>query len=127
MRARASFCVQALVLTVLSGCQTNMYASDRYAVLVDVTPAVHATIESAISAALPGMQITVAPDALSQTSLLTLERPVRQRLDGEAGLDRRLDTPERFRLVVNDGRCVLIHEAKSTRYPLDGARCTPEP
>lgn len=99
------------------------------AAIMDPTPAGRADIEQAVAAAL-GAEVLIADDALTTSSLLTIERRMPRTMEGRVATGRVLEPPEVFQLVlddVDDDRCVLVHRRTGDAYPLKNARCHPSP
>lgn len=96
------------------------------AAIMDSTPAGHADIARAIAAAL-GTEVLIADDALTTSSILTIERRAPRTTEGRVGTGRVLDPPEVFQLLLDDDRCVLAHPRTGESYPLENARCRPSP
>lgn len=93
------------------------------AVIVEPSDASRAALAAAVSAALHGAQVTLADDALTRSSTLTVERG---QLRDPAGLPvtgRELGPPERFQLVERGGACVLVHERTGRATVLESTRC----
>ena len=89
---------------------------------MDSTPAALADIQQAVTAAL-GKDVLVADDALTKSSLLTIDRRVTKTMEGRVGSGRILDPPETFQLVLEGDQCVLVHDRTGKAYPLENARC----
>lgn len=96
------------------------------AAIMDSTPAGHADIAQAVSAAL-GKDVLIADDALTTSSVLTIERRTPRTMEGRVGTGRVVDPPEVFQLVLDGGRCVLVHLRTGESYPLENARCHAAP
>jgi hypothetical protein len=116
----------ALVIAAasLAAC-SSLSAEERPAVVAEQTAASRAALERAVTAA-AGRPVTLAPDALTRDSVLTLE----QREPSPAGrvaTGRTLDAPLQLKLVLRGDRCVLVREADGGEWPLEGARCVPAP
>jgi hypothetical protein len=76
-----------------------------------------------VSAALGGVPVTLADDALTGTSSLIVERA---RLRDDRSLlvnGRDLGRPEHFTLWADGGACVLVHERTGKRFVLRGTEC----
>lgn len=108
---------------LLSACHSMPARSDVPARIVNPTIDGTAELTAVLERALGPRDIRLAADALTQTSVLTIEGAMAQ-ADAIAG-GRRLDTPERFDLVRNDGVCYLVHAATGERYLLDQIECVP--
>ena len=61
--------------------------------------------------------MVMSDDALTSDNVLIIER---HRLEG-----RERGRPERFLLVKNGSRCVLVHESTGRRFVLGDTRCRP--
>jgi hypothetical protein len=109
------------VALLLSGCAGT--ASDRAARIVDPTPASRAALHAAVGAALGGADVTLAADALTQTSRLTIEHVVRRDDRGNPIMGRDLSQPIVFDLVRRGERCVLVRASDGARWPLTDTRC----
>ncbi len=96
------------------------------AAIMDPTPAGHADIERAVAAAL-GTEVLIAEDALTTSSVLTIERRTPRTMEGRVATGRVLDPPEVFQLVLDDDRCVLVHRRTGEPYPLENVRCHASP
>lgn len=96
------------------------------AAIMDSTPSGHADIEQAVATAL-GTEVLIADDALTTSSVLTIERRSPRTMEGRVATGRVLDPPEVFQLVLDDDRCVLVHRRTGEPYPLANARCHASP
>jgi hypothetical protein len=108
----------------LAGCAAPRAAQEVPALITQPSAASHAELERVISNALGGVSVTLADDALTRESGLTLERP---RLRDESGtllngreLTRRV---EYFSLLKVGADCVLVHERTSKRWTLVHSSC----
>jgi hypothetical protein len=91
-------------------------------------PSAAARVEllEAVRSALNTSTVTLAGDALTQESTLTIARVPLRDAAGRRVTGRDYETPEHFRLVKSGSRCVLIHVGTQTRYELTEARCVAE-
>ncbi len=113
---------------VLCACQSQANpAADVSAVIVEPTAQSRAELQRVVSGALHDVPVQLADDALTDSSLLVIERKQHRTLEGRIGGDRITEPPEQFRLVVNDSRCVLIHSKTGERYQLIEPTCQPVP
>jgi hypothetical protein len=110
----------------LAGCKTAAVHEERPALIVDPTPESRAELERVVSDMLFGAEVMLADDALTDSSVLIVERNRIRRLDNPPLSGRDLGRPERFQLVTAGNRCVLIHENDEARYELQETRCVPE-
>lgn len=96
------------------------------AAIVDSTPSGHADIAQAVAAAL-GTEVLIADDALTTSSILTIERRAPRTMEGRVGTGRILGRPETFQLVLDGDKCVLVHLGTGESYPLENVRCHAAP
>jgi hypothetical protein len=121
-----SLALFAVILAASAGCRHDAAKADVAALLVDPTPATRAELRNALADAL-GAVPTLAADALTQTSVLVIDRAAPRGDNGALLRGRTLESStERFQLVTNGGRCVLVRTAPAWRMPLPSARCVPE-
>jgi hypothetical protein len=119
--------VRALLLAttlLLSACMANAPAAqDVPALIVNASPQTQAEIRNVISQALNGAPITLAADALTRESSISIERtPVRD-ARGLLVNGRDPGRPEIFELVRNGRQCVLVQKRTGTRTVLRVAQC----
>jgi hypothetical protein len=133
MRATSSALVLASTL-LAAVCRTGAPAasgtpeaasSDVPAVIVEPTDASRAALAAAVSAALHGMQVALADDALTRSSTLVVERARLRDASGLPVAGRELTPPERFHLVKRGGACVLLYESTGRATILESTRCAP--
>ncbi|WP_323845313.1 hypothetical protein [Microbulbifer magnicolonia] len=92
------------------------------ALLTESGPEVREELRRVVSAAMYGVEVTLAEDALTRESLLVVERQRQQpRLSG-----REMVPPTKFQLVVGGGACWLMRLADGERWELRKASCRPE-
>ncbi len=115
----------AALLLGAAGCQSMAVAGDLPARIVAPDEASQAALQQAVNRAL-GTEVTLAPDALTATSLLTIERRVPRSIDGQDAYGRNLEAPLQFRLVRNGADCVLVDLRDDTRHPLADTDCVAE-
>ena len=113
---------------LLAGCATSS-SRDVPAVIVNPTPQSRAELSVAVQRALHSGPIPLADDALTQSSLLPIDRIPRR--DARGRLLNGLEIgrkPEMFRLVKSGNSCVLIHDAiDHLRQVLTATKCRPAP
>jgi hypothetical protein len=103
-------------MLMLSACAAS-YAEPYAAAIIDKpTSASRAELARAVSGALNGAPVTLADDALTRESTLSVE----QRHTG-----RDLGRPEHFRLVKRGNDCALVHERTGKRTTLASTSCQP--
>ena len=84
-----------------------------------------AEIARTVSAALNGVPVTLADDALTKESTLVIERARQRDPSGLPAQGRETAKPERFRLVKIGSDCVLVHEASGQHFVLQDTTCSP--
>ncbi len=109
-----------------AACATAPPAPDVPAVITSPTPEGRAELARVVSQALHGAPLTLADDALTRESTLIIERARARGPDGTPLLGRDTGRPERFRLVRDGSRCVLVHEGSGRRFVLRSATCAPK-
>ncbi len=124
-RSRLTSAVAVTVTLILAGCHARSSPPEVPAIITSPTAESRAELHRVVSGALNGAPITIAADALTGDSTLIIERnPPRDSrglpLDG-----RQRGRPERFQLVKNGPRCLLIHERTGRRWPLSSVTCSP--
>jgi hypothetical protein len=126
---RASI-VTALGTVLLCACQPSSVANSTDevpAVIVAPTAESRAELQRAVSNALGGVDVLLADDALTGSSLLIVERRHRQTIEGRIGDDRSLESSEQFRLMTDGSTCVLAHLRTESRFVLPATSCAPGP
>jgi hypothetical protein len=105
---------------LLAGCQ------DRPARIVDPTDASRAALQRVVSIALNGANVTLADDALTKSSLLTIEPKVYRDAQGERVMGRETRTPIHFRLIKQGEQCLLVLQNNGAKWPLTDTTCKEE-
>ncbi len=123
MKTRALIAASVLVP---SACST-LAAQERPAVVAAHTEQSRAELNRVVSAAFNGQPVTLADDALTRESVLTVERTTPPGPQGRAATGRTLEAPERLNLVLRGTRCFLVREADAREWELSEARCVPAP
>ena len=103
-----------LLSQLLSTCASAQ--PDVAAVIDKPTRESRVELAQAVSSALNGAPVTLADDALTQDSLLIIERPLSGRDFGR---------PENFRLLKAGKQCTLVHERTGRRKTLASTTCQP--
>jgi hypothetical protein len=114
----------AAALLAPAACGT-LSAQEQPAVIAAPTPQSRAEIERVVSAAMNGQPVTIADDALTRESVLTIQRRTPPGPQGRAATGRTLDAPEQFRLLLRGPRCMLLHAADGREWPLEETQCVP--
>lgn len=107
---------------IVTACAQTPSKADAPAVIVEATAPGSNELRSTVQKALGVSAITLADDALTESSTLFIERA-----SADAGgrpLDgRNIGRPEQFNLIKSGDRCVLVHERTGLRYELTSTRC----
>ena len=119
---RAGWLVAATVAPAACG---TLQAQEQPAVIAAPTAESRAELTSVVSAAFNGQPVTLADDALTRESVLTIERRTPPGPQGRIATGRTLEAPERLNLVLRGGRCFLVREADGREWELTQARCVP--
>lgn len=99
---------------------------DQPAVIVNPTAASRAELQRVVSDMLFGADVTLADDALTDSSVLIVERKRIGSMQNPPLSGRDLGEPERFQLLTTGTRCVLVHGTDQARYELTETDCVPE-
>lgn len=109
----------------LTACHARAGPRDVPAVVTRPTAESRAELALVVARALNRPSVTLAEDALTVDGTLILERTRRRDAQGRPLDGRESARPERFRLVQNGARCVLVHERTGRRWALASATCSP--
>ena len=123
MKAR-NLIAASLALTTL-GCQTFGSSVDTPARIVKPDDASRAALQEAVNTAF-GTNVTLADDALTDSSLLTIERNPRPTIDNPNPQGRNMEMPFQLRLFINGTDCVLVDQRDNARYILANTSCEAE-
>ena len=100
-----------------------MAQPDVPAVIVEPGADSRAELLRVVTTALRRSDVTLADAALTQDSVLIVERTVARDPTGQRLSGRDTERPEQFQLVTASGKCVLIHQRSAQRYALTQTRC----
>jgi hypothetical protein len=117
-------CVLGAIWVLAPACKTVAAGQDRPAVLSEPVAKGRAEVASSVSAALGGVPVTLADDALTRESTLVLERARRRDPNGLLIQGRERGMPERFDLVKNGSDCLLVHQRTGKRIALHEVACS---
>lgn len=104
------------------GCQTVATADDEPARITDPTEASRAALQQTVNATLH-TNVTIADDALTDSSLLIVERAMPRSMSGSPAQGRTMEMPFQFRLVISGDDCVLIDQRDASRHVLQDTSC----
>lgn len=113
------------LLLGLAACQTYNSDDDISARIVESSATSRAELQRAVNDAV-GSEVTLADDALTMGSSLTIEQKQPATMQNPRPQGRVLDMPIQFRLVRNRGHCFLIDQRDGTRLLLESTRCVAE-
>jgi len=99
----------------LGACQTTADTVPVEAQLTKSSPATTAILTQAVSKALGGRNITLAPNILTDSSKLIM--------DPKFVDDRSMERPDHFTLMKEGKTCYLVHEETSAKIPLAQVNC----
>ena len=115
-------CLLATAMLVPLACGT-LSAQEQPAVIAAPTEQSRAELASVVSAAMNGQPVTLAADALTRDSVLSIERRTPPGPQGRAATGRTLEAPLTFRLVLRDGECMLVRDSDKHEWRLATTRC----
>ena len=111
---------------LLCGCQTMNADADVPAVIVDADDASRAALQATVNDLFAGIEVPLASDALTTSSVLAFEHSPRGSLNSPPATGRVIEEPLRFRLVKNGDDCILIDPRDDSRHVLADTSCAPE-
>jgi hypothetical protein len=109
----------------VSGCKNVAPDADPAAVITDPDAASRAALQQAVNAVLH-TDVTLADDALTDTSILIIERKMPQSIEGSPAQGRTMEMPIQFRLVTDGTNCILVDQRDASRHVLADTRCVTE-
>jgi hypothetical protein len=115
----------AVLPLALLGCAGTGDTYGDPARIVNPDDSSRATLQAAVNKAL-GTEVLLADDALTHSSVLTIERNVPGSISGQHAQGRNMDTPIQFRLEKHGNACVLIDQSNPSSYILKGVDCIAE-
>jgi hypothetical protein len=108
-----------------AGCKNVAPDADQAAVIVNPDAASRAALQTTVNAVLH-TDVALADDALTETSILTIERKIPQSIEGSPAQGRNMEMPIQFHLVRNGSECILIDQRDMTRTVLTDTVCSVE-
>ncbi len=116
--------IAGVAITVV-GCQTMATGEDMSARITNPTDHSRAALQNAVNDAL-NTDVALADDALTDSSVLTIERHRPRSMQSPPAQGRNMDTPIQFRLVLNGSDCILIDQRDNSRHLLEKTTCAAE-
>jgi len=104
------------------GCQTVATGYDKPARITDPTDDSRAALQQTVNAVL-NTNVTLADDALTDSSLLIVERVMPKSMDGSPAQGRTMEMPYQFSLIINGDDCILIDQRDESRHVLQDTSC----
>ena len=123
MKARNLIAASLALMAI--GCQTYGSNVDMPARIVNPDNASRAALQDAVNTAF-GTNVTLADNALTESSLLTIERSPRPTIDNPNPQGRNMEMPFQLRLFINGTDCVLVDQRNRARYILANTSCEAE-
>ena len=101
--------------------------NDTAVAAIRLSPSADANValSVAISSALGNITISLSSNALTETSLLMIERDSHYSINGRVATGRMMERPEKLQLFLEGSQCLLVYERTGTRYPLAATVCAP--
>jgi hypothetical protein len=106
----------------LAACNNLPTRGDQPAVIARPTPESFEEVSAVLALALGPREILLAPDILTESSILALEQGGGA---PRAATGRVVEMPERFELVLRGGSCYLVRVSTAERWVLRHTECTP--
>lgn len=117
----------AATVLLLGACQTTANSKPVEAMLMQSSPETTTMLSEAVSQALGGVKVTLAPNTLMNKSSFTVETKMAQSMDGNRTVgmmnDRARPMPDRFTLMMQGKDCFLKHEGSGQMMPLGNMNC----
>lgn len=114
-----------MIVLALTACQTMNADQDQPARITEATDASRAALQETINNALH-TSVMLADDALTKSSVLTIELSPPATIENPNPLGRDMSKPIQFRLVLNQSACILIDQRDGTRHALNDTTCVAE-
>lgn len=111
--------------TTFAACKNVAPDADQAAVITNPDAASRAALQQTVNAALH-TDVTLADDALVDSSILIIERKIPQSIEGSPAQGRNMEMPIQFRLVTDGANCILVDQRDASRHILADTRCVAE-
>ena len=115
----------AVCLLALSACKNVAPDLDQAALIVDSDEESRAALQHTVNTVLR-TDVALANDALTDTSILIIERKIPQSIEGSPAQGRNMEMPIQFRLVTDGTNCILVDQRDASRHVLANTRCVTE-
>ena len=110
----------------MAACSTPAVNPEYPALLTNPGPTTLLEIEQTISSAMDGAKVTIAQDALTTSSQLTIEQNMIRSIEQQPEMGRNLGRPDQFQLLIDGPQCVLVHEKTGLHWLLNTVECVAE-
>jgi hypothetical protein len=117
----------ALSVQSLPACAVLPDSLGTPAVIADPTAESRQELARVIHEALGDVPVTLADDALTGSSLLSLEHALRRDPEGRTLNGRELTRPETFELFKRGSHCVLVQSRTGREWTLHHTQCVAAP
>ena len=114
-----------VTVLALTACQTMSADQDQPARISPATDASRAALQETVNEAMY-TNVMLADDALTDSSVLTIELNPPGTMQDPVPLGRDMGKPIQFRLVLNQSDCILIDQRDGTRHVLKDTNCVAE-
>ena len=125
MRKQTVLSVSLGVALLTTGCQTMGSDADQPARIINPDEASRAALQSMVDSIL-NTEVTLAENALTESSMLIIERSPPRTMTNPNPQGRTMDEPIQFRLVINGSDCFLIDQRNESRHMLKDTECLAE-
>jgi fructose-1,6-bisphosphatase/sedoheptulose 1,7-bisphosphatase-like protein len=125
MKTVARATALAVCAVTLVSCKNVAPDADQAAVIVDPDAASRTALQQTVNAALH-TDVMLADDALTETSVLIIERKTPQSIEGSPAQGRNMEMPIQFRLVTDGTNCILVDQRDASRHLLANTSCVAE-
>lgn len=115
----------AAVPVIIVGCQSIELGSGQPARIVNADEASRAAVQQAVNTVF-GTDVTIAPHALTNSSVLVIERGPQPSMENPNPIGRNMEKPVQLRLVIDETDCILIDTRNNARYSLPNTSCEAE-
>ena len=113
------------VIVLLGACSAAPSQPDIPAVRTSLEQSSLDELNQVVRSALGGVPVTLAEDALTTSSRLTIEPARHRQLGGGVEPGRSYERPRHFDLVRDGGKCFLVDDDTKLRWLLADTRCEP--
>ncbi|AUD78626.1 hypothetical protein CW740_04910 [Kangiella profundi] len=122
MQLKLSFVITSMVL-LASACKTIEPAQAKPAIISNPSAETTAELTEVISTIYGGRPVTLAPDVLTETNILSIQIAPHEK-DGLPVMGAIEEMPRQFQLLKHESDCYLYDSQNDTLYPLDTVQCS---